>query len=42
MWACASLDGKRIYNTSDTADEAIEKSKKLATQGKITIVIKVE
>lgn len=40
-WACASLDGKHIYNLSDTVDEAIEKSEKLAEQGKITIVIEV-
>ena len=42
MWACASLDGKHIYNLSDTADEAIEKSEMLAEKGKLTIVIEVE
>lgn len=30
MWACATLDGKKIYNLSDTADEAIQNSEELA------------
>lgn len=41
MWACATLDGKKIYNLSDTADEAIQKSEELAKKGIITIVIRV-
>mgnify|MGYP000459228609 CR=1 FL=1 len=40
-WACASLDGKRIYNLSTTVDESTNKSEKLAEQGILTIVIRV-
>jgi hypothetical protein len=40
-WACASLDGKRIYNSSTTVDEAISKSEKLAKQGVLTIVKRI-
>ena len=40
-WACASLDGKHIYNLSDKVDEEIEKSEELADSGKIKIVIEV-
>ena len=41
MWACASLDGRHIYNLSDTVDEAIRKSEKLAEKGILTIVIRI-
>ncbi len=41
MWACASLDGRHIYNLSDTVDEAIAKSEKLAEKGIMTIVIRI-
>jgi hypothetical protein len=41
MWACASLDGKKIYNLSNTAGEAIAKSDKLAKRGLLTIVRRI-
>jgi excisionase family DNA binding protein len=40
-WACASLDGKRIYNTSKTADMAIAKSSVLEAEGIKSIIIRV-
>ncbi len=41
-WACASLDGKKIYNLSDTVDDAIIKSDKLLEKGIKTIVIRID
>ena len=41
MWGCASLNGKKIYNLSNTVEEAIAKSEKLAKKGLLTIVIKI-